>query len=58
MARLAEKYKQEVAPALRKEFGYASVMAVPKVVINEDTSFEGAIPEDDYVSFVAQATSK
>ncbi len=35
-----------------------NVMAVPKVVINEDTSFEGAIPEDDYVSFVAQATSK
>ena len=35
-----------------------NVMAVPKVVINEDTSFEGAIPEDDYVSFVAKATSK
>jgi len=35
-----------------------NVMAVPKVVINEDTSFEGAIPEDDYVSFVAEATSK
>jgi len=35
-----------------------NVMAVPKVVINEDTRFEGAIPEDDYVSFVAQATSK
>ncbi|HHR85866.1 MAG TPA: glutaredoxin, partial [Candidatus Acetothermia bacterium] len=35
-----------------------NVMAVPKVVINEDTSFEGAIPEDDYVSFVAQATTK
>lgn len=35
-----------------------NVMAVPKIVINEDTSFEGAIPEDDYVSFVAQATSK
>ena len=35
-----------------------NVMAVPKVIINEDTSFEGAIPEDDYVSFVAQATSK
>ncbi|NIA03474.1 MAG: glutaredoxin [Nitrospirae bacterium] len=35
-----------------------NVMAVPKIVINEDTSFEGAIPEDDYVSFVAKATSK
>ena len=35
-----------------------NVMAVPKVIINEDTSFEGAIPEDDYVSFVTKATSK
>lgn len=35
-----------------------SVMAVPKIIINEDTSFEGAIPEDDYVSFVAKAVSK
>ncbi len=35
-----------------------NVMAVPKVIINEDTSFEGAIPEDDYISFVAQAVSK
>ncbi len=35
-----------------------NVMAVPKIVINEDTSFEGAIPEDDYVSFVTKATSK
>ena len=35
-----------------------NVMAVPKVVINEDTSFEGSTPEDDYVSFVVQATSK
>jgi glutaredoxin-like protein len=35
-----------------------SVMAVPKVIINEDTSFEGAIPEEDYISFVAQALSK
>ena len=37
MARLAEKYKQEVAPALGKEFNYSSPMAIPrltKVVIN------------------------
>ena len=32
-----------------------SVMAVPKVVINEETSFEGAIPEEDFLSFVRQA---
>jgi large subunit ribosomal protein L5 len=31
MARLREKYQQEVVPALKKEFGYTSVMAVPKV---------------------------
>ena len=31
MARLKEKYKAEVAPALMKEFGYKSVMQIPKV---------------------------
>jgi large subunit ribosomal protein L5 len=31
MARLREKYQREVVPALRKEFGYSSVMAVPKI---------------------------
>ena len=30
-ARLREKYQKEVVPALRKEFGYTSVMAVPKI---------------------------
>ena len=37
MARLREKYQQDVVPALRKEFGYTTVMAVPritKVVVN------------------------
>lgn len=37
MSRLKERYTSEVAPALRKEFGYANVMAIPKitkVVIN------------------------
>ena len=37
MSRLKERYAQEVIPALRKEFGYANVMAVPritKVVVN------------------------
>ena len=37
MARLREKYQTDVVPALRKEFGYTSVMAVPritKVVVN------------------------
>jgi len=37
MVRLAEMYKENVAPALLKEFGYKSSMAIPrltKVVVN------------------------
>jgi large subunit ribosomal protein L5 len=37
MSRLKEKYAKEVAPALKKEFGYANVNAIPrvsKVIIN------------------------
>jgi large subunit ribosomal protein L5 len=37
MSRLREKYVNDVAPALKKEFGYANVMAIPKlekVVVN------------------------
>jgi large subunit ribosomal protein L5 len=37
MTRLKERYLSEVVPALRKEFGYTNVMAVPritKVVVN------------------------
>ncbi len=32
MARLKDKYKNEVVPALMKEFKYTNIMAVPKVV--------------------------
>jgi large subunit ribosomal protein L5 len=31
MSRLKERYEKDVAPTLRKEFGYANVMAVPKI---------------------------
>jgi large subunit ribosomal protein L5 len=31
MTRLKEKYRNEVVPALTKEFGYKNVMAVPKI---------------------------
>ena len=31
MSRLAERYKSEVVTALRKEFGYTNVMAIPKI---------------------------
>jgi large subunit ribosomal protein L5 len=37
MNRLKDRYQKEVAPALKKEFGYKNVMAIPrlqKVVIN------------------------
>ena len=37
MSRLKERYAKEVAPALKKEFGYSNVMAVPKlqkIVVN------------------------
>jgi len=30
-ARLRDKYQKEVVPALKKEFGYANIMAVPKI---------------------------
>lgn len=31
MARLKEKYRKEIAPAIAKEFGIGNVMAIPKV---------------------------
>jgi large subunit ribosomal protein L5 len=31
MSRLKEKYASEVVPALKKEFGYTNVMAIPKI---------------------------
>ena len=37
MSRLRQRYQKEVVPALKKEFGYANVMAIPKltkVVVN------------------------
>ena len=30
-ARLRDKYQKEVIPALKKEFGYTNIMAVPKI---------------------------
>ena len=37
MSRLRERYEKDVVPALKKEFGYSNVMAIPrieKVVVN------------------------
>ena len=32
MNRLKDRYQKEVAPTLKKEFGYKNVMAIPKIV--------------------------
>ena len=37
MPRLLDKYRTDVAPALKKQFGYSSEMAIPKlakIVVN------------------------
>jgi large subunit ribosomal protein L5 len=31
MSRLRDRYSKEVAPAMKKEFGYKNVMAIPKI---------------------------
>ena len=31
MSRLKDRYQKEVAPVLKKEFGYTNVMAIPKI---------------------------
>jgi len=31
MTRMKDRYSKDVVPALRKEFGYSNVMAVPKI---------------------------
>ena len=31
MSRLKERYEKEVVPALKKQFGYRNVMAIPKI---------------------------
>jgi len=48
MSRLRDKYKNEVAPALAKKFGYTSVMEIPrveKVVVNMGVSDAVADPK-------------
>ena len=37
MSRLKERYEKDVAPALKKEFGYANVMAIPRIEKIVDT---------------------
>ncbi len=35
-----------------------SVMAVPKIVINDEVSFEGALPEEEFLNYVFSAVNK
>ena len=40
MSRLKERYEKEVVPALKKEFGYGNVMAIPKLEKIVDTGVD------------------
>jgi predicted DsbA family dithiol-disulfide isomerase len=42
-------------PHLSQRYG---VFSVPKVVLNESTSFEGALPEQIFLQFVLKAAGK
>jgi protein-disulfide isomerase len=48
----AEMYEASEFPELANKYG---VRAVPKVVINDKISFEGALPVDSYLSKVLEA---
>jgi large subunit ribosomal protein L5 len=63
MTRLYEKYKEEVAPALKTEFAYSSVMQVPKlekIVLNAGVGEASANAKVmDYVLYaMAQASGQ
>ena len=63
MAQLREQYKNEIAPALMKKFGYKSVMQIPKldkVIINVAAGEAIANPQaiDAIVSDISQITGQ
>ena len=63
MAQLKEQYKNEIAPALMKKFGYKSVMQIPKldkVIINVAAGEAIANPKaiDAIVSDISQITGQ
>ena len=63
MAQLREQYKNEIAPALMKKFGYKSVMQIPKldkVIINVAAGEAIANPKviDAIVSDLSQITGQ
>ena len=63
MAQLKEQYKNEIAPALMKKFGYKSVMQIPKldkVIINVGAGEARDNPKviDAIVSDISQITGQ
>ncbi len=63
MVSLAEKYKKEAIPAMRKRFGYSSVMAVPrleKVVVNVGTGHivREKNSDEEVVKYLTMITSQ
>ena len=63
MAQLKEQYKNEIAPALMKKFGYKSVMQIPKldkIIINVGAGEAIANPKviDAIVSDLSQITGQ
>ena len=48
----ADMVESSEFPHIAQKYG---VMAVPKTVVNEDTQFEGALPEDEFVKNVLEA---
>ncbi len=62
--RLKDKYKKEVVPAMKKEFNYKSVMAVPKiekVVVNvgfgKEISSKGSDEQRKFIQEISEAIS-
>ena len=57
-ARLADKYKQEVVPALMKKFGYSSVMQAPKLEkICVNRGVNGAVNDKKLVDIALEELS-
>jgi len=47
MNRIQEKYKKEVIPAMRKEFGYKNIMSVPKLIKAVVNTGTGRVAKDE-----------
>ena len=57
-ARLADKYKKEVVPALMKKFGYTSVMQAPKLEkICLNRGINGAVSDKKLVDICEKVIS-